>query len=177
MFVDNAATVCRWTVMVIASRRTFRTNQPRRRHPQKPRILQEASAGGEFGFGCLALGAPHSFIAGNGCEDSRQLETILTKSSEVSFAHSSTARSVAAPLTDQAEDVLDDHVPDKLDSHLDKDEVDNDHLQPRGVRVGALRAQDVEQLPEYALKARGTELENGGGGQMTRSCSWSKLDD
>jgi len=49
-------------------------------------------------------------------------------------------------------DVLDHDVPDELDGNLDEDEVDDDHLQPRGVRVGALRAQDVEQLPEYALE-------------------------
>lgn len=67
-------------------------------------------------------------------------------------------QSMVAPWTDQAEDVLDDDVPDKLDSHLDKDEVDDYHLQAGGVGVGALRAQDIEQLPEYALKiARGEE--------------------
>lgn len=61
---------------------------------------------------------------------------------------------LAAPWADQAEDVLDDHVPDKLDRHLDKDEVDDDHLQPGGVGVGALRAQDVQELPENALETR-----------------------
>lgn len=73
------------------------------------------------------------------------------------FTYVCTSDSFAAPWADQAEDVLDYHVPDKLDSHLDEDQVDDDHLQPGGVSVGALRAQDVEQLPEYALEARGEQ--------------------
>lgn len=57
--------------------------------------------------------------------------------------------------------VLDHDVPDELDGDLDQDEVYDDHLQPRGVRVGALRAQDVEQLPEYALRQRRNKSERG----------------
>lgn len=45
---------------------------------------------------------------------------------------------------DEAKYVLDDHVPDDLDHHLGKNQVDDDHLQAGGVRVGALRAEDVE---------------------------------
>lgn len=62
------------------------------------------------------------------------------------------AVTAAAGGADEVKHVLDHHVPDELDGDLDEDEVDDDYLQPRGVRVRALRAQDVEQLPEYALR-------------------------
>lgn len=50
------------------------------------------------------------------------------------------------------EDVLDDHVPHELDGNLNKNQIDYDNFQPRRVRVGALRAQNVQKLPQNSLR-------------------------
>ena len=60
-----------------------------------------------------------------------------------------------ALFTHEVKHILDNDVPHELDGDLYQDEVDDDDLQPRRVGVRALRAEDVQQLPQYALR-RGT---------------------
>ena len=47
--------------------------------------------------------------------------------------------------------ILDNDVPHELDGDLYQDQVDDDDFQSRRVGVCTLRAEDVKQLPQYAL--------------------------
>lgn len=50
------------------------------------------------------------------------------------------------------QNVLDDHIPHKLNGHFDENEIYYYHLQSGGMRVGALSAQDIEDLPQDTLR-------------------------